>query len=165
MWPFKKKEPDSVQYGEKFGKQKALPVYNEKTDSMELHIEGEKYPLRGMPRSSFMHGPLAPLKNYMKNFVVTALAKCLPFKIPDDKMVEPVREIARVFDLVIEAEDEPEMKRLIGQFKDAVCMVLQEDDAWRFRMQWALEKLNMKKIKLNESDKYYFRGKSFKVDT
>ena len=162
--PFKRK-PNSVQYGEKKGKELAQPVFNEKTQSMELHIKGEEYALRGMPRHHFLHGPLAPLKGYMKNFVITAMVKCLPYKIPDDKLVEPVREFARVFDLLIEAEDEPEMKKLMGQFKDAMTMMLQEDDAWRFRFQWAMEKLDMKKIKLNKSDKYYFRGKSFKVDS
>jgi len=101
----------------------------------------------------------------MKNFVIEALVKCLPYKIPDERLSEPVRELARVFDLVIEAEDEPEQKKLIGQLKDAICMTLQEDDAWRFRVQWAVEKLNVKKFRLNKSDKYYFRGKSFKVDS
>ena len=158
------KNKDSVQYGEKKGKEVAQPVFNEKSNSMELHIKGEKHALRGMPRHHFLHGPLAPLKGYMKNFVVTALVKCLPFKIPDDQLVEPVRELARVFNLLIEAEDELEMKKLMEQFKDAICTAAQEDDAWRFRLQIALQKLDMKKIRLNESDKYYFRGKSFKVD-
>ena len=163
MWPFKRKLK-SVQYGERKGKELAMPKFNEKTQSMELHIKGERYPLRGYPRHHILHGPLAPLKGYMKNFIVTALVKCIPHKIPDENLVEPVRELARVFDLVIKAEDEPEMKKLIGQFKDAICSILQEDDAWRFRLQAALSKLNMKKIKLNESDKYYFRGKSWKLD-
>ena len=100
----------------------------------------------------------------MKNFVIEALVKCLPHKVPDERLSEPVREIARVFDLWIKAEDEPEMKKLVGQIKDAICMVLQEDDAWRFRVQAVASKLNIKKIRLNKSDKYYFRGKSFKVD-
>ena len=92
------------------------------------------------------------------------MVKCIPFKRPDAQLVEPVRELARVFDLMIEAEDEPDMKDLIEKMKNAVCMVAEEDDAWRFRLQWFLEKLDINKIKLNKSDKYYFRGKSFKLD-
>lgn len=155
---------DKVKYGDKKGKELSQPVFNEKTQSMELRIKGEKYLLRGVPRHHFLHGPLAPLKGYFKNFIIEAMVKCIPHKIPDENLVEPVREIARVFDLLIEAEDEPEMKRLMGQFKDAITMVLHEDDAWRFRFQWAMGKINMKKVKLTESDKYYLRGKSFKCD-
>lgn len=159
-----KRKPDRVQYGEKHGQQLAKPVVNEKTGLTEMHIKGERYPLRAFPRHHLLHGPMSPLKRYMKNFVIEQLVKCLPYKIPDENLAEPVRELARVFDLCIEAEDEPAQKHLMTQFKDAICMTLQEDDAWRFRVQWAAEKLNMNKFKLNKSDKYYFRGKSFKVD-
>lgn len=146
------------------GKQLARPVFNEKTQSMELQIKGEKYPLRGFPRHSLLHGPMVPLKRYMKNFIIEALVKCIPFKIPDENLVEPIRELARVFDLLVKAEDEPDMKKMMGQMKDSICMILNEDDAWRFRFQWAMEKLDMNKIKLSKSDKYFMRGKSFKVD-
>jgi len=139
-------------------------VFNAETQSTELHIRDERYPMRAFPRHHLLHGPLSPLKGYIKNFIIEQLVKCLPYKIPDENLAPPVREIARVFDLVMQAEDEPEMKRLMGQFKDAICMILQEDDAWRYRIQAAAEKLDVKKFKLNESDKYYFRGKSFRVD-
>lgn len=164
MFNIFKKKKEAVKYGEEGGKQLAKPVFNKETNSMELQIKDEKYPLRGFPRHHLLHGPLAPLKRYMKNFVIEALVKCIPFKRPDDTLVEPVRELARVFDLMIAAEDEPEQKDLVNKMKDAVCMILEEDDAWRMRMQIFLEKLNMKKMRLTESDKYYFRGKSFRVD-
>lgn len=169
MFNFLKRDKEQVLYGEKGkGKQWAQPRINKKTGEMELYIKDEKYPLRGHPRHSVMHGPMAELKRWMKNMVIEQLAqhidKILPHKTREQEWAEPIKEIARVFDLVIEAEDEPEMKKLMGQFRDPICMVLQEDDAWRFRVQWALERLNMKKVKLNKSDKYYFRAKSFKVD-
>ena len=156
-----RKKYKSVQYGDRDGVQLSQPVFNVDTNSMELHIKGEKYPMRAFPRNHLLHGPMAPLKRYVKNFIIEQVVKCLPYKIPDEQLAEPVREIARVFDLVIQAEDEPEMKRLMGQFKDAITMVLQEDDAWRYRMQWAAEQLDIKKFKLSEADKYFFRGKSF----
>lgn len=165
MWnPFKRKRKEMVQYGDKYGQQFAQPR-RAKDGSIELHIKGEKYPLRSFPRAHVLHGCLGPLKRYFKNYIVEALAKCLPFKIPDEYLSEPVREMARVFDLLIEAEDEPAQKKMIRQWKDVMVMFLQEDDAWRFRYQWFFEHLNMKKIKLSKSDKYYFRAKSFKVDT
>jgi len=161
---FRKKQKESVQYGEQGGQQLARQV-RAKDGSLELDIKGEKYRLRGVPRSHVLHGPMGPLKKYIKVFITESLIKCLPHLLPDDQLCEPVREFARVFDLVIEAEDELEMKRQIGQMKKGVCGLMQEDDAWRMRVQWAVEKLNIKKIKLNEADKYFFRGKSFKVDT
>ena len=160
MFLFKRK-PNVVQYGDRSGKERAQPVFNEKTQSMELHISGERYPLRGFPRHHVLHGPLAPLKRYVKNFIIEQMVKCLPYKIPDAQLVPPVRELARIFDLAIQAEDEPEMKRLMEQFKDAITMALNEDDAWRYRWQWMMENINMNEVKLNKSDKYFFRGKSF----
>lgn len=153
-----------VQYGERKGKELAQPVWNAEKKTTELHIRDERYPMRAFPRNHVLHGPLGPLKRYIKNLIIEQLVKCLPYKIPDENLAEPVRELARVFDLMAQAEDEPEMKRLVGQFKDAICMILQEDDAWRYRLQWAAEQLNMKKFKLNEADKYYMRGKSFNSD-
>jgi len=164
-----KKNPDrdkqtSVQYGDRQGKEISQPVWNEEEQTTELHIRNERYPMRAFPRHHVLHGPLAPLKRYIKNLIIEQLVQCLPYKIPDENMAIPVREVARVFDLLSVAEDEPEMKRLVLQFKDAICMVLQEDDAWRYRFQWFLGQLDMKKVLLNESDKYYMRGKSFRTD-
>ncbi len=158
-----------VEYGDKTGKQQAQPIISEKTGEMELHIKGEKYPLRCHPRHHVLHGNLMiSFKRKMKNMIIEQLAqhmeKMVAYKIPEDQWAKPVKEISRVFDLMINAEDEPSMKHLMRQFRDPICMVLQEDDAWRFRTQIALQKLDMNKIKLNESDLYYFRAKSFKVD-
>lgn len=151
----------AVHYGDKGGKQVSQPVFNADNNSMELHILNEKYPMRAFPRHHLLHGPLAPLKRYIKNLVIEQLVKCLPYKIADVNLSPPVREVARVFDLWIQAEDEPEMKRLVGQFKDAATMILQEDDAWRYRAQWLFGQINPKEFKLSEGDKYYFKGKSF----
>lgn len=168
MFNLFKRKKEVVQYGDKTGKQVAQPGFNKETGEIELKIQGEKYPLRAFPRHHVLHGPMVELKRKMKNLVIESLAqhleKVIPFKIPEEQWASPIKELARVFDLMIESEDEPSMKHMIGQLRDPICMVLQEDDAWRFRAQWFLEKLNMKKIKLTKGDKYYFRAKSFKVD-
>ena len=155
-----------VEYGDKFGKQFAQPGVNEKTGEIETRIKGEKYPLRAFPRHHVLHGSLmVRLKRGLKNLVIENLVNMLqPYKLPEEQWAEPIKELARVFDLMIEAEDEPSMKHLMKQFRDAGIIIGQEDDAWRMRVQIFLQKLNMKRIKLSESDKYYFRAKSFKVD-
>ena len=155
------RDMEVVKYGSKTGKQKAYPAIDPQTGERILVIKDEKYPLRGFPRGHVLHGPLAPLKGYFKNLIIEQIVKCVPFKIPSEHLTLPVRELERVFNLMITAEDEPEMKKLIGQLRDGICMILEEDDAYRFRIQWFLEHLDIDKIKLSKSDKYYFRGKSF----
>ena len=160
------KPKERVVYGDKKGAEKARGRINPKTGEVELEIWGEKYPLRCFPRAHVLHGPImTKLKQGVKNLVIENLVNMLlPYKLPEGQWASSVKEIARVFDLMIEAEDEPSMKHLMRQFRDAAVMILQEDDAWRFRAQIFLQKLNMNKIKLDKSDKYYFRAKSFKVD-
>ena len=160
------RQKERVVYGDKKGAERARKVIDPKTGEVGLEIEGEKYPIRCFPRGHVLHGPLmVKLKRGIKNLVIENLVNMLlPYKLPEDQWASCVKELARVGDLMIEAEDEPSMKHLMKQFRDAAVMILQEDDAWRFRLQIFLQKLNMNKIKLNKSDKYYFRAKSFKVD-
>ena len=164
--PFRKKEPEMVQYGDKKGKELAQPGINPETGESELKIKGEKYPLRCHPRGHVLHSSvMMRLKQGLKNLVIENLVNMLQaYKLPEEQWASPVKEIARVADLMIEAEDEPSMKHLIKQFKDAFIIIMQEDDAWRFRLQAFLQKLDKDKIKLNKSDLYYFRAKSFRVD-
>jgi hypothetical protein len=56
----------SVQYGERQGKEMAQPVWNAELQTTELHIKNERYPMRAFPRNHVLHGPLAPLKRYIK---------------------------------------------------------------------------------------------------
>lgn len=164
-----KKYKEQVMYGVRGGKQLAKSKLN-KDGEIILDIKGEKYPLAGHPRHHFMHGPLSPLKNKMKNLVIESipklLEKCISSQLPEEQWCVSVKAIGKVFDKWIEAEDEPSMKYLAGQIKDAICMFLQEDDAYRFRVQWLFEEMlkYKKDIKLTKADKYYFRAKSFKVD-
>jgi len=164
-----RRPPDRVQYGDKKGREKAYPFVDEKTGEMKLRIKGEKEDLRCFPRHHVLHGPMVELKRRMKNLIIESLAehieRTVKYKRSESQWAIPIKELARVFDLWIEAEDEPSMRQLVKQLRDPICMLLQEDDAWRFRLQWFLQHLDMKKVRLDKSDKYYFRAKSFKVDT
>ncbi len=277
---FQRKHNKMVQYPTKANPVKAKPV-RQADGSIELKIAGEDYNFRGLPRNHILHGPMAPLKRWIKNMIIEELIGNLPELLPNDQLAEPIGELARCFDLLIEAEEVEEMKRRWKLFKSAICMfletgkkpkdfisglgiimglkkyagdmvvkhlveclphmtaedqlagpvreitrvinmgaeiemiseikelwdilkaalpnILQEDDAYRFRAQWVLEKidmskiklsnsemnvkefdhtttnlfrfqwfisnLNIKKIKLTEGDRYYFRAKSFAVDS
>lgn len=140
--------------------------------SIQMEIQGEKYPYPGFPRGHVLIGPLAKLKNKVKNAVFNqAFAEIQKMSdeheadmLPPEKMAPSVRELHRVLVELENAEVVDDMKGRIRLVRKVLTFFLQEDDAYRFRFQWAMEKLDMKKIKLTKADKYYFRGKHFKVD-
>ncbi len=146
-------------------------VTKDKDGSIIMKPEGEKYPFPGMPRSHVLMGPVNSLANFKESFkqkvfnvMFEELAKIVPDAMPPEVMAPAVREIWRVASMMEEAEMTIDMRLRIRNLKKVLCFFLQEDDAYRFRIQWALEKLDMKKVKLTKGDKYYFRAKYFKVD-
>jgi hypothetical protein len=165
LLPKIKNKGDIVSYGDKQGKQYCIPYIDQKTGERKMEVYGERYPIRGVPRHHILNGPLGVLKRFAKNFIIeqiaNELAKGDSDEIPIENCTIPIRELARVFDLWEKAEDEPEMKKLVRQIKKVVCRVGEEDDAWRFRAQWFYERIDKNKFKLDDSDKYYFKGKSF----
>lgn len=211
--------------------------------STVMQMEGEKHLFPGFPRGHILYGRLSKLKHEIKNQIFNdswyALERgetpenvvqhienvALPniyelFEasrydlVPPSKMAAPVREIYRAWTKI--AKDE---KSLI--LRDIFCHIIQEDDAYRFRVQWAaqffkprpwadnlwrfqkamefmehaeviddmkerqrlwrriflvwlgknrdqfeafIREVDMKKVRMSEADKYFFRGKWFKVD-
>ena len=150
-------------------KDKALArVVHDKDGALKMDIEGEKYLFPGFPRGHVLEGPLKKLKHKAKNVIFNQvfeeMQKHTADMIPPEKMVVPVREIWRVLEELENAEVVEDMKLRIRLIKKVVCFFLQEDDAYRFRAQWAYERLNHRKMKLSKADKYYMRAKYFKVD-
>ena len=209
-----------------------------------MKMDGEKYTFPGFPRGWLLYDKLSKLKHEVKNQIfndswhmledkiptkeVNFLIKknILPLiyelmketeydRVPPSKMVHPVREIHRAWTQVSHET----------QLRDLVCFVLQEDDSYRFRLQWLVSymptllfkfvepakcfikalpwlehgevigdmkerqrlfrriigvllqdesirrefnhlfrEIKWNKVKLSKADKYYFRGKYFKVD-
>lgn len=208
-------------------------------------LGGEKYPFRGFPRGALLYGKLSPLKHQIKNQIFNDSwwklengedpqtvvqdikgpildnilklgAECKYDMVSPEKFVPPVKEIHRAFTKVIKGH--PQELRLKG-LRDILCFILQEDDAYRMRVQWMAQfyhpflwnildafdfalsllepaeilddmkerqrllrrilmlvakhttlfkkfaqELDWKKIKLTKADKYYFRGKYYRVD-
>ncbi|MBF83510.1 MAG: hypothetical protein CL489_03435 [Acidobacteria bacterium] len=168
---YKIKPPEMVQYWKKNDSARAK-VGIDKEGTLKMYIEGEKYAYPGFPRGHVLTGPLAKLKTKVKNRVFNEVFAELEKMaqdsnadmLPPERMSPAVRELNRVLEELENAEVVPDMKGRIKLIRKVICFFLQEDDAYRFRFQWALPRLNMKKIKLTKEDKYYFRGKYFKVD-
>ena len=162
-WYFKKRPPEQVKYYKKTNKERAKVVHGE-DGSLQMMVEGEKYPFPGFPRGHVLFGSLASLKKTMKQAVFNELAAVVPDMLPVEQMCPFVRELYRVMTDLENAEITPDMKSEMYNMKKILCFFFQEDDAYRFRVQWLLEHLDMKKVKLSKADKYFFRAKWFKVE-
>lgn len=170
-WWYKKHPPEAVHYWKKQDAQLAKVV---KADdgSLQMQIKGEKYAFPGFPRGHVLTGPLAGLKKKIKDLVFNQVFAELDKMatemqhdmLPPDKMAPAVKELYRAFDEMENAEVTGDMKGRIRLIKRVLTFFLQEDDAYRFRWQWLMEHLDMSKVKLSKADKYFFRGKYFKVD-
>lgn len=165
------KPPESVSYYKTKDTTHAKVIQAE-SGAMEMEIKGEKYNYPGFPRGHVLIGPLAKLKNTIKNSVfnqvfaeIDAMSKEMKHDmLPPEKLTPAVRELWRVLEELEDAEIVPDMKGRIALIRKVMCFFLQEDDAYRFRYQWVMEHLDLSKVKLTKADKYYFRGKYFKVD-
>ena len=131
------------------------------------HVVGEKYPMRGNPQFNALRA-LDPIKTLIDKIISGRIAKLIPFNVSNDRLSEPVREIARVFDLLIEAEKLEGNKKRWEAYKKVLCVFLEHDIAYRYRFQWLVERINQERVKLAETkeynDKYFFRLKNFRVD-
>lgn len=163
--------PESVQYWKTKDAARAK-VTHAKDGSLQMVVEGEKYPIPGFPRGHVLTGPLASLKHKVKNMVfnqvfaeIDKMAKDMNADmVPHERMAPAVKELDRVFQLLEDAEVVPDMKGRIRLIRKVLTFFFQEDDAYRMRWQWAMERFDMNKVKLSKGDLYYMRGKYFKVD-
>lgn len=73
-----------------------------------------------------------------------------------------VKEIYRVFNILIEREDDPGVKDKWIKIRDIVCLILQFDAAYEYRIQDALSEIDVKKIKLTRRDLYYAKTNNYR---
>ncbi len=123
-----------------------------------LRVEGEKYDIPSYPRGRLLFGPLSKLKHEIKNQVfneahalleaskstdevnrhikqkllsqgLLELVEGMRYEmLPTDQLTTPVREIHRAWTKVAPPKTYP--------IRDMLCLILQEDDSYRFRVQW-----------------------------
>ena len=130
-----------------------------------MDIRGEKYPLAGFPRGHILLGPVASLKHHIKNRlfngtwqllqegcahediighikkevlpkILEETARYKTDMLPPKRLCPAVRELHRAMTEV--AGEDSNLKLL----RDCAVFLLQEDDAYRFRFQWAAPYLN-----------------------
>lgn len=131
-------------------------IVTKKDGAQVMQMDGEKYPFPGYPRGHLLYGPLSKLKHEIKvqlfNESWWELEDGVPREtvrenikhklpnvaqwvaplqydiLPKEKMCPPVRELYRAWSKV-----NPN-----SIWKEIVCLILQEDDAYRFRFQWMI---------------------------
>lgn len=139
--------------------------------SYAMLIEGEKYPLYGFPRGPVLFGPLAKLKFLAKNLIFNQTWKLLEegktqeeimdylFKdarpiilglikemkydmFPPEKLCPAMRELWRGMTVIEKRIRHPQEQEDFKTLKEGLTFFFQEDDAYRFRLQWMARYIN-----------------------
>ena len=131
---------------------------------IELHIKGFEKPFPGWPDEQVIRA-MDPHKLEIKNLLKLfhdAIGKYMLH--PLDCCVQ-VRELHGGFNKLIEAETGEELKQFWAQVRDIICVVLEYDTSYRWRLSWMIEQMDIEKLKLTENDRYWlglkqdFKGK------
>lgn len=130
-----------------------------------MYMQGEKYPFPGHPRGVLLFGPLSPLKHHIKNqifndiwaelekpltptgeaqvierlkkevlpriFAITESGKY--DMVPFEMLNPPVKELWRAMTAIENGNE------TVRKLKETLCFILQEDDAYRMRLQWIVK--------------------------
>lgn len=156
--------PPMVQYW-KHGDMARAKLVTLDDGSYAMLIEGEKYPLLGFPRGPVLFGPLATLKHLAKNLVFNQVWKMLEEEqtneeimayllnvalpelnkevvkmkydmFPPDKLCPAVKELWRALSAIEGRIADKEAREQFRVLKEGITFFFQEDDAYRFRLQW-----------------------------
>jgi hypothetical protein len=128
-----------------------------------MWMEGEKYPFPGFPRGSVLFKSLSKLKHEckqifnrawyaledgkgdeeviqnIKNELFTDIKALMDERrllmLPPERMAPMVREIWRAMEVLEKRHNSDKIKTL----KEILCFIIQEDDAYRFRVGWVMK--------------------------
>lgn len=136
----------------------AAKVMKSDNGSIVMQIEGEDYPFPSFPRGYILFGKLSKLKHEIKNQIFNdnwwalergedkqELIKNIKYKLHNEipKYFEPLKYDIIPFKCMCPAIKEiyRAWTKVIGDsiLRDYLCFILQEDDAYRFRLQWLVE--------------------------
>ena len=128
--------------------------YRTKDGHYEMKMQGEKYAFVGYPRGNLLFGKLSPLKHQIKNKIFNETWRMLEENAPEAYirayLASAWEEIFALmdelkYDMVPFERLVPAVKELhramtaVGvdsRLRDTICFIIQEDDAYRMRVQW-----------------------------
>lgn len=127
-----------------------------KDGSTHMLMEGEKYPFPSFPRGHMLFGHLSKVKHEIKNQIYNESWAKLENGWDADAIIKNIKEklsgsIYNIFeelkyDMLPSSAMTPSVKEIYRawtkvsphttKIRDYFCFILQEDDAYRFRVQW-----------------------------
>jgi len=133
---------------------KILRVVKPKEGGVLTYVEGHPYPFPGLPLSRMVR------KSALIKALFPAIIKGAKYVIEKDKcdpklFSKPVREVYRLFNILIEREKSDRMKEMWANMRDVVCYILEFDSAYRFRLQDVLPEIDLDAIKPDEATEYF----------
>jgi len=133
-------------------------ITTDKSGSIIMQLEGEKYTFPTYPRSYLLYGSLSKIKHEIKNQVFNESWRKLEEGEDKEKIIKDIKDtlfnnIAELawnmrFDMLPPESMCPSVKEIHRAWtkitnnpdhlmlRDYLCLILQEDDGYRFRVQW-----------------------------
>lgn len=137
----------------------AAKVTKAKDGSIIMKLEGEKYAFPTFPRGYLLFGQLSKLKHEIKNQVFNESWRKLEEGVPRTEVIADIKsklfgEIAEIaelsrYDMLPPESMCPSVREIYrawskvspetGVLRDYLCFILQEDDAYRWRVSWLVK--------------------------
>ncbi len=177
--------PNEVFYDpKKVGLAKKIVV--SKNGEVDVYMDGWKYPYQGYPWRSMVKTAciikkttliliefFASLANRREILKLIILRKNIQDLLPKLLVLfahvigsrrlkekyynHTAKEIYRVFNIMIDREEPGGMRDKWSRIRDIVCLIIQFDPAYGYRLQDFLSEIDMKKIKLTRRDLFFAR--------
>lgn len=151
-----------VSYWKKKMTERAYLTYG-KEGQIQMRLDNEKYPIEHFPRGFLLGESVGKLKHYIKNQifnygwdnpdkvvqklkgeVLDKIGEMMEERkllvVPPEKMAISVREIWRVM-MEIEKEFTGRKRQQLENLKKVLTFILQEDDGYKFRIQWLFSRM------------------------
>ena len=158
-WWYRNTSPADLEMGsywKKGGDGVNAKVTKAEDGSTVMIMEGEKYPFPTFPRSHILYGHLSKIKHEIKNQIFNESWARLEEGVDKEWIIKDIKNklfgsIAKLaeqskYDMLPVSAMCPSVKEIYRawtkvspqtwQLRNYLCFILQEDDAYRFRVQW-----------------------------
>jgi hypothetical protein len=128
---------------------------------IDTYHQGSKYPFPGFISTDDLD-KLAHWKRLVPLGVDFLQHQLRPFIPSDPKLYsKPVREIYRIFTLMMERHHDFGPRTTFQRIRDIVCILMERDDAYRFPIQDGLSELDLNQIKMDDRELYWACNKPY----
>ena len=132
-----------------------------KEGGLLTHFPSQKFPFPGFPDRNIVF-KIGFAKHLIPLGIDWMHEQIKPF-IPKNPNLysRPVREMYRVWNIMIERDTRPEIKEKFTKMRDVLCVVAEYDDYYRFVGQDAAGEIRLEELVLQDADKWWFLPKPY----